>query len=366
MEFTARNMYDLMPKMLKAFSEHGYRRTSRNGSVVRLPGVTTIELTRPHQRVCLNPGRDANPFFHLIEAMAMLAGVNSNELLKFFASNMDNFSDDGFRYNAFYGERARTTWGDQLQTVIDELVKTPDTRQAVVNLWDPTDLIRKTKDKACNLMMIFWAEDGVLNMTTFNRSNDCVWGFLTGANMVHFPFFHEYVAASTGLSMGSWFHSSNNMHIYCWNDKWERTVEDPSFGEDPYTPSPGIDTIRYMPLMEGNAAAVTTFDRHCQNLVFKMAGIVSSFTDPSHHDRDPDWFIGMLPMPEEASKFLNYVVVPAFNAHLWFKYLRRMKVSPESQEWQKVYDWIAHIQASDWRLACQEWVTRRLVTLAAK
>lgn len=362
MQFQATNLYTLLPQMIEAFKREGYRRPSRNGDVIRLPGVTTVELTRPHQRVCVLINRDANPFFHLIEAMAMLAGKNSNRLLRFFASNMDNFSDDGLRYNAFYGERARTTWGDQLQAVIKQLTKDPATRQAVVNLWDPADLLRDTKDRACNLCMIFWAEDGVLHMTTFNRSNDCVWGFLTGANMVHFPFFHEYVAAMCSLSMGSWHHVSNNMHVYGWNKQWDKLCNDPDLGDDPYCPSPGALNMRAERLIEDSVGRAT-FDRDLADLVDRMAGIVAMLPedDTQWGNVDLNRLLGYL-WVDHASRqsFLYGTVTNVFAAFVTQKVLRKTEASPDDPHWQNLKTYLECIQASDWKVACQEWVNRRL------
>lgn len=342
---TARNLYDLTPMMNVAFDEHGYKRTSRNGKVQRLPGLTSVCITHPKEHVCLYAKRDANPFFHLIEAMAMLAGRNSNSLLSFLASNMSNFSDDLVRYNAFYGERARVKWGDQIKSVIHELRCNPDSRQAVVNLWDPTDLLRQTKDKACNLCMIFSVEDGVLSMTTFNRSNDCVWGFLTGANMVHMPFFMEYVAGSLGMSMGNWYHCSANMHIYEWNAKWQAIEEDSLYNLDPYQEQ----GFRTMPLMvtEGE---ILGFDLELDTLLDQMCGAVASFQRG---------FTPIYPMDAGTPAFIKDVAMPMFNTICLYKKAREAKEA-DGQIRETVMPWVRAIKAQDWQAAARLWLDNRL------
>lgn len=341
---SANNLYDLSPIMSQAFEDHGYSRPSRNGKVQRLPGLTSVEIIRPKQHVCLYAKRDANPFFHLIEALAMLSGRNSVSLLSFLASNMSNFSDDGVRFNAFYGERARVKWGDQLMQVINELRANPESRQAVVNLWDPADLLRSTKDKACNLCLIFSVEDGVVNMTTFNRSNDCVWGFLTGANMVHLPFFLEYVASFLGLSMGRWFHCSANMHVYDWNEKWGALEEDALWGKDPYIEQ----GLRSMPIV-GNVAELATYDSELDLLMDGMGAKVAGFETG---------FSCLQPTPNSPA-FIKHVAIPMFNAVCLYK-LGRKSNANNDVILETVMPWVRSIKADDWRAAAQLWFSTRI------
>lgn len=230
MEIIARNTNGLAPKLYRKIQSQGVPVKTRNGDALRLPGVTTITLRHPWERVNFGAVRDANPFFHLIESMSMLAGNvgNDAELLSYFARNMLLYSDDGETYNAFYGSRSRDYLGiDQLKGVCKILHNDPESRQAVICLWDPgLDLGTQTNDKACNVMMVFEIENERVNMTTFNRSNDAIWGGVTGANVVHLSFFQEYVACALDLGMGVWHHSSANLHVYLNNPKWPGVLED--------------------------------------------------------------------------------------------------------------------------------------------
>lgn len=220
----ARNTNFLAPRMYHLMQQQGVPEKSRNGPVLRLPGTTSVMLSHPLERVHFDPTRRCNPFFHLFEALAMMADFNSVSFLSFFAKNMANYSDDGASFNAFYGTRMNLD--SQFLRVSQLLRDDPDTRRAVVSLWDHQDLFRITKDMACNLCMIFSVDQlsGKLEMTTFNRSNDAVWGFATGANIVHFAFFHELMAALIGRSVGAWYHTSANMHVYTNRPDWQKLV----------------------------------------------------------------------------------------------------------------------------------------------
>lgn len=224
MEIQATNTNTLAPLAYAALHTHGVASSSRNGPVLRLPGVVTTTLTAPSQRVHFCEVRNANPFFHLFEAMAMLTDINDGTFLAFFAKNMLNYLDEGRNdFNAFYGTRMHR--GDQFRHAISAIVQDKGTRRAYVDLWDIADINKNTKDMACNLGMLFDASTGYLNMTTFNRSNDAIWGFVSGANIVHFSFFHEFAALAAGIPMGEWNHVSANLHVYTENPQWRRMLK---------------------------------------------------------------------------------------------------------------------------------------------
>jgi hypothetical protein len=174
--------------------------------------MTVIE--EPKERVLFHSDRDANPIFHLMESIWMLAGHNDVAFLKQFNSKIGQYSDDGRVFNAAYGHRMREQFGiDQLIGVIDHLTAYPESRQAVVQLWDAVDLLSDTLDRACNTQMVFAINNGKLDLTIFNRSNDMWYGYC-GANPVHFSIIQEFVAIALGVEVGLYYTVSNNLHLY--------------------------------------------------------------------------------------------------------------------------------------------------------
>jgi thymidylate synthase len=98
----------------------------------------------------------------------------------------------------------------------------PADRRVVVSMWDGhQDLGSTSKDIPCNTQVMFRVNNGALDMTTTNRSNDLIWG-LMGANFVHMSIMHEWMAAHSGAPLGGpkgkprgqWYHMSNNLHVY--------------------------------------------------------------------------------------------------------------------------------------------------------
>lgn len=206
---------------LHALAEYHVYSESRNGPVLRFPGLVVTEWKNPMQRISWSPVRDANPFLHYIEAFWMLAGRNDVALVAKLAANMQNYSDDGATLFGAYGYRWRKHFGqDQILKIINELKRDPTSRRCVLQMWDgDIELDRALgggRDVCCNHAITFDPCDGVLNMTVSNRSNDLVWGAY-GANVVHMSILHEYVAAQTGLQLGTYFQCSSNLHLYLEN-----------------------------------------------------------------------------------------------------------------------------------------------------
>ena len=215
MHFIARNTNEMMIPVYGALVAHGVRTPSRNGLVRRLPGVTTMTYTHPMERVNFCPVRKINPFFHHLEAIWVLAGRRDTKMLDLYNKGMKQYSDDGVQFNAAYGHRMRHHFGqDQLHTAITVLRRDPDTRQAVIQLWEPNDLDAATRDKACNMSMVAEVVKGAVNLTVFNRSNDAVWGAVAGTNPVQFGYILQYIAEALQLRTGSLTVVSNNLHIY--------------------------------------------------------------------------------------------------------------------------------------------------------
>lgn len=203
---------------------------TRNGLVRSYTGPVLTHTAEPTERVLFSPLRDANPFFHLFESLWMLAGRNDLPWLVQFNKGMAGYSDDGGQTQpGAYGHRWRNYFGyDQLELVLEELRTDPNSRRAVLAMWDGWgihtfdgvhhfgDMIgarQGSKDVPCNTHCYFRILDGALFMTVCCRSNDSVWG-AHGANAVHFSVLLEYMAARLDVDVGTMTQMSNNYHVY--------------------------------------------------------------------------------------------------------------------------------------------------------
>lgn len=195
---------------------------SRAGEVLVSPLPVTTMWGPNRSLASLNPTRDANPFFHLNEAIWMLLGDNDATCLDTYVSDFNKrFGESNGTIHGAYGYRWRHAFGfDQLDWIIDKLKEDPHSRQCVLQMWDcrpeligQNDLMGSYKDRPCNTHVYFRIQGKALDMTVCCRSNDMIWGAY-GANIVHFGVLHEYVAAMTGVLVGTYYQMSNNFHAY--------------------------------------------------------------------------------------------------------------------------------------------------------
>lgn len=295
---------------------------SRNGPVLAFPSPVIITYEKPWERVLFHAGRDANPIFHLLESIWMLAGRSDVAFLQQFNSRIGQYSDDGVAFNAPYGFRWREHFGfDQLTAVIELLRRDPSTRQAVIQMWDPADLTKQTFDKACNMSVIFDLRGGRLNMTVMNRSNDLWYGAL-GANAVHMSILQELVASALRRPVGQYRQISNNMHLYTElysAGAYLQSPPDPA-DYDAYT----ANNVSYVPLMLN--ADYGSFLGDCAQFCDDPFNAETVY----HHE------------------FFQAVAVPM----AMVSRVRKLKAGTGE-------GWASKIRASDWRTAVFDWIQRR-------
>lgn len=332
--------------------------TSRNGPVLKMNDPMIVCYTNPLERVLFHTGRNANPFFHLFESLWMLAGRNDLKPLQYYVSDFDKYSDDGLTLNGAYGYRWRhadtsVEERDQLDILVEHLRDMPGSRRAVLQMWNVEDdlmNIYDSKDLCCNLSVCFSIRDQimyyrdqingvpgptaykVLDMTVFNRSNDLIFGML-GANVVHFSFLQEYMAARIGVGVGKYYQVSNNLHMY--KDSFKQAWRD--YDEMPtsvavyhiYSPS-----YKHFPLIESvdpGTGIAEVFDTEVAQFI----------DDPEGHYHEP---------------FLRDVAAPMALAYRHHK----------EREYGLALEALEYVRAEDWKIAGISWINKRKTNWEAK
>jgi hypothetical protein len=303
--------------------ENGVKRNSRNGPVLVAPEPVTTQYVYPDRRVLFNPVRDANPFFHIFEAIWMLAGRNDLAFCRFLVNRMADFSDDGLTFHGAYGYRWRHHFHtDQLEGIISRLRHDPNDRRCVLQMWDANiDFNRFGKDFPCNLVVMFGiSHEGKLDMTVTCRSNDFVLGAL-GANVVHFSILQEYMANKIGVPLGQYWQVSNNYHLYL-NEHEKLLAGVPMQYQARYAQG----SVYSYSL--GAADPAWDFD------------LIRFFTAWDGGEAEPP-----------RSVFFGEVIIPLFKAFTAYK----------SKKYDEALDHVGRCRASDWKMACKEWLLRRKV-----
>jgi thymidylate synthase len=342
-----RNVQEALYKGMATLASDGVRNESRAGDVLVAKTPVTTLYEKPTERVLFWADRDANPFFHFMEGLWMLAGRNDVGWISQFSANISQFSDDGETFHGAYGYRwinhFVTDIGpdedspeyvpfNQLQQIAEMLKKNPKERRCVLQMWDAeSDLGRVGKDVPCNTQIYFKiGTDGRLNMTVLNRSNDIIWGAY-GANAVHMSMLQEFMAGWIGVPVGRYWQVSNDWHAYV-NvfDKHKSLIERGEFGKfeiDPYQYGrKNQPVVQPFPMVNGPIEAWIG-----DLLMFMESGPIPGFQD----------------------RFFRKVVSPMWNA--WFSYKDRDNKN-------RFTDALRHLEsceASDWKLAATEWLERR-------
>lgn len=333
--FNVKNVNRALLSALQTMYQHpdNMRTISVRGHEViefKMPIVTVYR--NPWECVLTNSVRDANPFFHLMEAIWMLAGRNDVAFLELFNKNMKQFSDDGVILHGAYGSRWHA-YG-QLDNVVEMLHRDRNTRRAVISLYDPElDTGYSGVDLPCNDLVTFSIRDELLHMTVSNRSNDMVWGAY-GANAVHFSVLQQYVAALLNVNIGPYYQVSNNFHVYTeLYDFYPRLmramIELPTAFLDPYDgffgeTSPLFSNSLLMPTVSDNTRM---FEEFCNVVLEKDTW--------GGHDFGLD--------------VLNNIASPM--AAAWKAHKRG--------ERDLALHLCDHIVANDWAKGCQLWLLRR-------
>lgn len=333
----ARNVNEAYYIGLEALKEYGVKENSRNGPVLVMPNPVITTYQRPNERVLFQ--RDAaNPFFHFMEGLWMLAGRNDVEWISTYNKSFAQFSDDGKIFHGAYGHRWRHHFGserrghgeggwdstDQIKIIIDMLRRNPSDRRAVLTMWDPlVDLCCTKIDIPCNLSIAFRvrtigqeAKKFALDMIVFNRSNDIIWGCY-GANAVHMSMLQEYVAGCLGVEIGEYHQVSNNYHAY---KNILDDLGDTKYGHyDPYD----FGEVKTYPMVQAHETWMTDLQLFMKN-------------------------------PTDACFYSNafFFEVARPIALVWDDYKKGHTL--------KALDECQHIAATDWRGACTMWIKRKV------
>jgi len=338
---------EALPRALPMLRAHGKRFTADSVAnareTIEWDGIFVTEWWKPQRNALFDPIRDANPFFHFIESLWLIAGREDVRLLAHLLPRMADFSDDGQVFHGAYGHRLRRWVGtaaeriDQLEEAIGILKKSPNSRQVVLSIWNPAfDLGTKTKDMPCNDMLMLKLREGRLHLTVNNRSNDAVLGCY-GANAVQFSALLMYLAARIGCGVGTYFQVSNSFHVYTDNPYWKwfdaAYADNPDFWHQPLHDA----RCKYASL----DADINPFEE----------GIESFDAELAHFFIEADEVLerggGELPMFGR-SPVIN-TAVALWNGLYW----HRQHDAPKARAI------VEAIALPDWRCAATEWLARR-------
>jgi thymidylate synthase len=341
---------EALPRVLPLLLHHGQPHTAASVAnarpTIEWPGLFVTEYTMPTRNVLFDPVRDANPIFHYLEAMWIIAGRDDLGFLAHVLPRYKDYSDNGTTLHGAYGHRLRN-WPDfrgreidQIEESIRILREAPASRQVVMAIWDPIkDLGHKGKDLPCNDTVMLKIRNGKLNITVANRSNDAVLGCY-GANAVQFSMLQMYMAARIGVGVGTYCQVSDSLHVYEDNPYWQWFKE--SYARNPnetvITASAGRD--RQLPI---------------RNLFDDLPDLVDAELKK--------FFIGTEVSVRGGEPIYQFARSTAIRnaVCMWNALLHYRKGQHEDA---LACAWA--VDSPDWAAACREWLERRIAAKAAK
>lgn len=100
---------------------------------------------------------------------------------------------------------------DQIQNVLDQIMRTPDSRRMMVSAWNPAEV----DDMAlppCHCLFQFYVADGRLSLQLYQRSADTFLG--VPFNIASYALLTMMMAQVTGLRPGDFIHTTGDTHLY--------------------------------------------------------------------------------------------------------------------------------------------------------
>ncbi|MEU1819950.1 thymidylate synthase [Streptomyces abikoensis] len=187
-------------------------KVSPRGMATREVLNVTMQLTQPRARLLYAPpARIINPAFAVAETIWYLSGTDAPWIYE-YNGRLRRYADDGVLKGA-YGPRMRNWDGvDQLRRVVEILKNDPDSRRAIIQLYDPARDAAGHKDVPCTLGFCFHLRAGRLHMTTSMRGQD-VWIGMP-YDLFFYTTLHELVVGWLEVELGEYHHQVGSLHIY--------------------------------------------------------------------------------------------------------------------------------------------------------
>lgn len=222
-------------QLRRVFCSPRYRNAPR-GFASRERLAAQFDLTDPRQRVPFLPARRTNIVFNFAEALWYLAARDDLDFIGYYAPRMHRYSMDGRSLTGTaYGKKilGGQPGRDQWRMVVDQLVEDADSKRAVLQIFDGTELrVPDNLDVSCTLGLQFLLREGTLHAIAYMRANDAYRGL--SSDLFSFTFLQEFLATQLGVALGNYTHTAGSLHIYAPDDdNVQAVLTDPAGAASP-------------------------------------------------------------------------------------------------------------------------------------
>ncbi len=129
----------------------------------------------------------------------------------------DEWADENGELGRIYGAQ----WCDwpgadgvrvnQIDNVIEQIKRTPESRRLIVTAWNPAEIDRMALPP-CHALFQFYVQDGGLSCQLYQRSADLFLG--VPFNIASYALLTMMVAQVCGLTSGEFVHTFGDLHLY--------------------------------------------------------------------------------------------------------------------------------------------------------
>jgi thymidylate synthase len=172
----------------------------------------SFSIKNPRDRITNNSVRKMSLSFAFGEFLWYLRGSDRLNIMEYYSKIYPNFSDDKITVNGAYGTRIFGGKLSQWEWVKNILSKDPDSRQAVISIYQPRDLFASSLDIPCTCVLQYFIRNKQLNAVTYMRSNDIYLGM--PYDIFSFTMLQEMLAIELNVELGSYTHMVGSLHIY--------------------------------------------------------------------------------------------------------------------------------------------------------
>ena len=174
----------------------------------------TLEHPKQKNINVLNPNRNFNLQYAEAEWQWYLSGDPSIDKLGEINGSIppiwEKMADSQREVRSNYGWQWERN--HQLDKVVSMLKTNPETRQAVISIYDGKEISTYSKDTPCTYAVNFTILDNKLHMAVLMRSNDLWFGFCN--DQYCFASLQELVAERLSMELGTYYHFAHNLHLY--------------------------------------------------------------------------------------------------------------------------------------------------------
>ena len=197
----AATLDDLLRKIFEKLLNEGEQVDPTRGPNVEIVGAA-LELTNPRARLSRTETR-RKVVSGLGELCWYLRGTNDAEPILYYVQQYaENVEDDGTVHGGYGPRLFGSADQNQFQNIVDHLRRSPNSRRAVIQLFDRTDIYGEKRygDVPCTCTLQLFIRSDHLHLVVNMRSNDAYLGL--PHDIFVFTMLQEFAARELDIDLG--------------------------------------------------------------------------------------------------------------------------------------------------------------------